>query len=107
MSKSSQRRLARVHVIALGVLCIIAAFGIGISTSGDFRTIGALEAGNPLGDGDMNGDGTTNLYDVIRILEIVHGYHEPVAQDLRGDPNGDGTITIDDALQLLHTLAGS
>ena len=95
----------RLHVWALGIVCIAASLTMGIYSAGDVRTIASLEAGMPLGDGDMTGDGKTDREDVIEILEIVRGYREITAQDLRADPNGDGQITVDDALQLLKNQA--
>lgn len=77
---------------------------LGIQSAGDVRTVASLVAGTPLGDGDFNADGVTDLADVIRVLEVVRGFSEATAEDFRADPNGDGLITIDDALSLLHTL---
>lgn len=102
---SRQNITRRLQLSVLGIACVTAAFALGIQSAGDVRTIAALVAGNPLGDGDFTADGIVDTEDVVRVLEIVRGYTEATPEDFRADPNGDGLITIDDALTLLHSIA--
>lgn len=94
-----------IRIAALGTLCVVASFALGIHTAGDIAPIASLQADGPAREGDMNDDGTVNLQDVIEILEIVRGRTQATAHHLRVDPDADGHVTIDDAIRLLHTLA--
>lgn len=105
MHTKPQRIIRGIRVAALGSLCVVASFALGIHTAGDIAPIASLQAGGPAREGDMNGDGTVNIEDVIEILEIVRGQLPATAHHLRVDPNTDGKVTIDDAIHLLQTLA--
>lgn len=100
------RALRLLQVTTVGLVTVGVAFIMGLRTSDSVRTIASIEAGTALGDGDFDGNGTLEIEDAIRALEIVHGYAEPTPNDLRADPNGDGIVTIDDALHILQALAG-
>lgn len=105
MHTKPQQILRGIRIAALGGLCIVASFALGIHTAGDIAPIASLQADGPAREGDMNDDGTVNLQDVIDILEIVRGHVQTTAHHLRVDPNADGQVTIDDAIRLLQTLA--
>lgn len=93
------------HVLALGTLCVVASFAVGIRTSGNVQTIAPSEAGGINMKGDMNTDGTVTIHDAILLLDIAQGYTEPTAEQLLADPNGDGQLTVDDAVRILHDVA--
>ena len=54
--------------------------------------------------GDINGDGKTNIFDVIRLLKLVTG--EDVGFYARPDVNGDYWINIFDVIRLLKYVTG-
>ncbi len=85
-------------------ICVAASFLIGIQSAGEVQPIALIEAGSPSRVGDLTGDGSTDVQDVIAILEVVQGYAQATPDQLRADPNGDGVLTIDDALRILRTL---
>lgn len=105
MHTKSQQIVRGIRVAALGSLCVVASFALGIHTAGDIAPIASLQADGPAREGDMNNDGIVTIQDAIEILEIVRGHIQTTAHHLRVDPNTDGQLTIDDALHLLQTLA--
>ena len=107
-SKTSAKvtRQRTIGMAALGLLCMISAFGLGIHSAGDVRTIAPLEANGIIQQGDVNLDGVVNMNDVILILATVQGEAPaPTAQQLQADPDGDGHFTVKDALSLLRRLS--
>lgn len=105
MHTKPQRFIRGIRVAALGSLCLVASFALGIHTAGDVAPIASLQAGGPAQEGDMNNDGILTLHDVIEMIEVVRGDREATAHHLRVDPNTDGQLTIDDALHILQILA--
>lgn len=85
-------------------ICVAASFLIGIQSAGEVQPIALIEAGSVSRVGDLTGDGSTDVQDVIAILEVVQGYAQATPDQLRADPNGDGVLTIDDALRILRNL---
>lgn len=92
------------RVLLFSGICVAASFLIGIQSAGEVQPIALIEAGSVSQVGDITGDGSVDVQDVIHILEIVQGYRQATPDDLRADPNGDGMLTIDDALRILRTL---
>ena len=64
----------------------------------NFLNIEGIEAP---GDGDVNGDGSINVSDAIRIIQQILNDQEPQAS---ADVNGDGSINISDAIQLISKI---
>lgn len=85
-------------------ICVAASFLIGIQSAGEVQPIALIEAGSVSQRGDLTGDGSVDVQDVVTILEVVQGYVQTTPDHLLADPNGDGTLTIDDALRILRTL---
>lgn len=92
-------------IISIGTACVMSSFALGIHSAGDVQPFTIIEAGGqtPV-HGDVNGDSTVNLQDVIHILEVSQGYRTVTASALRGDPNRDGILSVDDALRILKHL---
>ena len=98
------------RLISFGALCMVGSFVTGIQSAGEvhpFQTSQAISIeeaayGTP---GDVDGSGSIDLQDVIRILEVTQGYTSVTALQLKADPNGDNRLTVEDALRLLRTLA--
>jgi len=53
--------------------------------------------------GDVDGDGTVNIFDLLGLLQVLSGAGAPTAGS---DANSDGTTNIFDLLALLGILAG-
>lgn len=85
-------------------ICVAASFLIGIQSAGEVQPIALIEAGSVSQMGDLTGDGSTDVQDVITILEVVQGYVQATPDQLKADPNGDGALTIDDALRILRSM---
>ena len=94
--------MRNVQAVLIGILCVSASFGLGIRTAGDVHPISQSEAQEARIPGDVDGNKTVDIRDVIRILEIAQGYEEPTADELSADPSPDGELTVGDALKLLH-----
>ncbi len=100
-----QQLRRRSAVIALGMLCVITSFSMGVRTAGEVHTVDSLEAANvETGSGDMDANGTVDASDAVIVLEIVREYRTAQPQHYKADPNRDGRITVDDALHILHSL---
>ncbi len=98
--------------IALGVLSIIASFGLGIRSAGEIKTLEHSEAAAGTANltqrprGDVNGNGTLEIRDALLMHERVMGLVEATRQEtLDGDMNGDFALTNQDLRALLHALA--
>ncbi|OIO53297.1 hypothetical protein AUJ46_05490 [Candidatus Peregrinibacteria bacterium CG1_02_54_53] len=100
----SYRSRQFLRVLFFSGICVTAAFLIGIQSAGEVQPIALIEAGSVSQRGDLTGDGSTDVQDVITILEVVQGYRQATPDQLLADPNQDGTLTIDDALRILRTL---
>ena len=58
--------------------------------------------------GDLDGNGTINILDVVMLVNIVLGVLDPTSQqDISADLNGDGTINILDVVQLVNIILRS
>jgi hypothetical protein len=116
---SKANRLERKHhmsgaflgTIAMGVLSIIASFGLGIRSAGEIRTLEHSEAAQDTADilqhqkGDMNRNGMYDVNDAILMEERILGYARTTQQDvLDGDMNADFKLTGQDLLALLHKI---
>lgn len=98
------KKLMHPQTIALGLLCIISSFSIGIRTAGNVETIAPSQAEGTQRSGDINLDGVITLHDAIELLEIAEGYTTPTPEQLLADPNGDGQLTVEDAIRLLYDI---
>ncbi|PIR49182.1 hypothetical protein COU80_00330 [Candidatus Peregrinibacteria bacterium CG10_big_fil_rev_8_21_14_0_10_55_24] len=93
------------RALALGAVCIVSSFAIGIQSVGEVQPVTLIEAGSIEQPGDIDGDGDIDLQDVIHILEIAQGYEPVTPANLMADPNRDGALTVDDALRILTVLS--
>jgi hypothetical protein len=58
--------------------------------------------------GDLNGDGTVNIFDVLALVQISIGNVNPTEYQLEvGDLNGDNDINIFDVLALVQLSIGN
>ncbi len=58
--------------------------------------------------GDVDGNGTVNILDVMAIINIITGTLEPTdAQRLAADLNGDKAVNILDAMALISVITGA
>lgn len=59
--------------------------------------------------GDLDGDGSINIADVMEICKVLArqavGEMVSAANVLRGDLNGDENITIDDVMEICKVMA--
>jgi hypothetical protein len=69
----------------------------------------------PIPDGDVDGDGTLSIIDVMKVLRFSYGLDTPTADQLtradvsplvNGVPQPDGVIRLEDAMLLLRKLVG-
>lgn len=56
--------------------------------------------------GDLNGDGTIDLSDVILSLQIVSGMEPAAAITPAADVNNDGKIGIEETIYMLRAVGG-
>ena len=63
--------------------------------------MGAFEFEGSSLDGDLNGDGTINVLDIVVLVNIVLGSSDPVDA---GDLNGDGILNILDVVMLVNII---
>ena len=56
--------------------------------------------------GDINGDGTIDAFDLLRLKKYLAG-SETSVEEYNADVNGDGSIDAFDLLRLKKYLAGS
>jgi hypothetical protein len=95
----------QLQVLAIGALCVVSSFTLGVRTAGDIQTVAPSEAGGIRLTGDIDGDGTITVQDAIAILEVAQGYEDATSAQLQADPNADGRLTVEDALRILQDLA--
>ena len=55
--------------------------------------------------GDVNGDGSVNTMDLIRLMKYINGVEVDVAEGA-GDVNGDGSVNTMDLIRLMKYLNG-
>jgi len=92
------------RVVALGVVCVVSSFAVGIQSVGEVQPVALIEAGSIQEAGDVDGSGSIDVRDAIRILEVAQGFSEPTPEELKADPNGDGMLTVSDAVRILQML---
>lgn len=106
--KSSPKRRGLSHampLVFLSIVSVVSSFALGIRTAGDVETVAPLQAEDMRMAGDINGDHTVDVRDVLIVLEIAQGYSEAAPEELLADPNGDGQLTVDDAMRMLRDIA--
>ena len=65
-----------------------------------YALVEAVSEGEP---GDMDGDGTINLKDIISVLQVCT--NDSASVSLKADVNGDGKIGLPEALYIFRNLA--
>lgn len=115
MKKKHPYNIRRIlSTVGLALTCMVAAFAVGMRTSGDVQPVQKSQAAlvqvmvtRGAVRGDMNGNGILDLGDAIRIIDIAEGLEQGTVADIKsGDVNGDGMLTVTgDALPILHRLA--
>ncbi len=109
------RRLSAqtLRTIALGTICSIGAFAVGIETAGDVHPFAQSQAaiqelvydGDPLA-GDVNANGNLDAEDAYIILQVAQGLLTPTPNHIRrGDTDGDFQLTTKDLNRVLHLLS--
>jgi len=113
MQTKLQRLLSRrnLSLAAFASACVVGSFLIGIQTAGDVQPFTLIEAQTATVipeqalRGDMDGNGTVDVKDALRLLEIIQGIRAATEKTLEADPDGNGTLTLDDVRVLLQELA--
>ncbi|MFA6523379.1 MAG: dockerin type I domain-containing protein [Candidatus Peribacteraceae bacterium] len=112
MHTKIRRRLNRqnLRIMTLATLCVAGAFVTGIRSAGEVHPFDATLAQQAIleqqtHDGDVDGNGVTNVDDAIALVSIINDGTERTAQALHGDMDGDGSLTLNDLLQLLTRVA--
>lgn len=54
--------------------------------------------------GDVNGDGTVNVQDILQIVDKILGVVNPSFNEVAGDLNADGTINVQDILLVVDII---
>ncbi len=104
MSRTNTHTLRKlVTLLPIGLLAVVASFGVGMQTAGELRTIQWSSAMDGV-RGDVNGDDLVDERDVIAILEISQGYRTATPDELNADPNANGVLAVDDAIRVLRTM---
>ncbi len=103
----------RLQTVALGIVCSMAAFTVGLETAGDVHpydtTQAAVTASEDLPKiaprGDIDNDGIVTVNDAIVLINVAEGV-EIATPDMvkRGDADGDFRITYKDAIRVLYSL---
>lgn len=98
------------RLVSLATLCVAGAFVTGVRSAGEVHPFDATQAqqANLLqqhSDGDVDGNGVTDIDDALALLDIIRGGAEQTAQALHGDMDGNGSLTLDDLQELLTRLA--
>ncbi len=101
----------QIGTIAVGLMSVIVAFGIGVNTSKDV-THETSEAADVTGSqhatirGDVNGDGTVDIHDALMLQEFAMRLEDPTPDQRKaGDLNDNGDIDELDVLMLLKSLS--
>ncbi len=110
MRRFSLPRFTLQH-LALGAVCSIGAFAIGMETAGNVNPFGHSEAALDMQmgvvmHGDVNGDHVLDSKDATLLLEFAQGLETPTMEQIHmGDTDGDGALTEKDVLRVLHYLS--
>jgi hypothetical protein len=98
-------------LLGFGAACVFGSFLIGVKSAGEVHTFGRSEAQQAnlvrqeiVVTGDVDGNGTVDASDALRVLEIVQGERPASDQAIQADPDGDGRITTADALLILRSV---
>ena len=100
------------QTLAFATVCIVGSFVLGIETAGEIEPFAQTNASTlntpsaPFSGGDIDGNGTRDLSDVLAVLAMVQGQTEPTERQREEDPDGDGILTMHDALLILQSLDG-
>lgn len=96
---------------AIGVLAIIAAFGLGIQSADKIDTFERSEAAPNTASvtqkipGDIDENGVLNVADPLKTLEFAQGLAKPTREQiLNGDMDGDYALTARDVMSQLRIL---
>jgi WD40 repeat protein len=80
----------------------------GIGYDADFGFILLVEEDNQLFLGDVNGDNTVNILDIVMVANYTLGQAEFSDEQIQAaDVNGDGVINILDIVQIINIVLDS
>jgi hypothetical protein len=80
----------------------------GIGYEADFGFILLVEEDNQLFLGDVNGDNTVNILDIVMVANYTLGQAEFSDEQIQAaDVNGDGVINILDIVQIINIVLDS
>jgi hypothetical protein len=69
--------------------------------------VSLLVTGNPSLPGDINGDGSVNIQDIIFLINFILGTDDPDTGEFNAaDMNGDGVLNIQDIILLVNSILG-
>ena len=80
-----------------------------ILTAGEFGTIFRQALGPSGIIGDVNNDGSVDVLDIVRIVNIIVGnLPEPTGYELwAGDFNADGNLNVLDVIAIINVIIGT
>jgi len=69
--------------------------------------VSLLVTGNPSLPGDINGDESVNIQDIIFLINFILGTDDPNTGEFNAaDMNGDGVLNIQDIILLVNSILG-
>lgn len=86
-------------------LVVVLSLCLSLSLLADARVKSAPELAPPACPGDVNRDGTVDLFDLVAIALVYDQGH--VASDQRTDINGDGTVNLIDLVLVARSFGTS
>ncbi len=104
----------RLQTVALGIVCSMAAFTVGLETAGDVHPYDTTQAAVTAPDeipriaprGDIDNDGIITVNDAIVLINVAEGVDTATPEMVkRGDADGDFRITYKDAVRVLYSLS--
>lgn len=104
----------KLQTVALGIVCSMAAFTVGLETAGDVHPYDTTQAAvSAMEDiprvaqrGDIDNDGIVTVNDAIVLINVAEGIETATPEMVkRGDADGDFRITYKDAIRVLYSLS--
>ena len=56
----------------------------------------------PIKNGDVNGDGAVNAFDVVEVVNIIMGKPSDAIDEKAADTNGDGKVNVADVVEIVN-----
>jgi hypothetical protein len=102
--KHTKKKVGTVQALMLLAISGTAAFGLGIRSAEDGKSVIDPIMASDSVQGDLNRDGELNNDDLTIAIEIATGIRSAEPEELKNDPNKDGAITNADALWIVDHM---